>query len=503
MAEGGPRSARRAWYFVLLICLGLLILPAVAWFAMPTIELGQSGSASPREPGAEAGSASPTSPVGKPKRRVEGAVIDDHGAPVFRADVRAEHGGKPLGAIKSTAPAGAFILRLPEGPATLTVSAPGFGSKSVEIAEQGDVTGLEIQLEKVSGISGIVVDGEGKPVPGAMVSCTESPSDSAVTDASGRFALPTSVTLCTATADHAELGTSPKVKLVPGAKNTISMAAPGKISGTVIDDQGRPITSYTIGVESYQPTPPAERRTYAQKKVEDPGGAFTLEDLGPGTYVLVASAAGRPPAKSRELTLGIGESLRGSQITLTRGAKLTGTITDRATGTPLAGATVRLDATTSSGMSPGDSAVSDDAGHFVLEGVPNGPFSVRARHPEYKERIVSLDASQTQGSLAHDIDLAKRGPGEPDMEMTGVGATLSMGTNFVVVASVLPGGPAEGAGVKAGDRIERIEGRSAEGFSVSDCVQRLRGPEGTRVSVTLGRGDKTLDLTITRAKIER
>lgn len=501
MAEG-PRAARRAWYFVVLICVGLLLLPAVAWFAMPTIQLGAASSAAASsEPGVEPGL--PLSPVGKPKRRVEGAVVDMQGAAIFRADVRAEREGKVLGAFKTTAPAGTFILRLPEGPATLTVSAPGYGSKSVEVAEQGDVAGLEIQLEKAAGISGTVVDSDGKPVPGAMVSCEESPTDSVVTDASGRFSLPTTVAVCTATADHADLGTSPKVKLAPGAKNTISMAALGKISGTVVDDQGHPITSFVIGVESYQPPAGGERRSYPQKKVEDAGGAFTLDELGPGTYVLVASAAGRPPAKSRELTLAAGESLRGSQITLPRGAKLTGTITDRATGAPLAGATVKLDAATSSGMSQGESAVSDDAGHFVLDGVPNGPFSVRARHPDYKERIVSLDASQTRGSLAHDIDLAKRGPGEPDMEMTGVGATLSMGERFVVVASVLPGGPAEGAGVKAGDRIERIEGRSAEGFSVSDCVQRLRGPEGTRVSVTLGRGDKTLDLTITRAKIER
>ena len=89
------------------------------------------------------------------------------------------------------------------------------------------------------------------------------------------------------------------------------------------------------------------------------------------------------------------------------------------------------------------------------------------------------------------------------MEMSGIGASLSQGARFVEVTMVLPGGPAEAAGVQVGDRIERIDGRSAESLSVNDCVQRLRGPEGTRVSVTLGRGSQHIDLTITRARIER
>ena len=87
--------------------------------------------------------------------------------------------------------------------------------------------------------------------------------------------------------------------------------------------------------------------------------------------------------------------------------------------------------------------------------------------------------------------------------MTGIGATLAKGLTFVEVAGVLPGGPAEASGLQAGDRIERIDGASAESFTVSDCVQRLRGPEGTRVTVTLGRGTRTLEVTITRAKIVR
>ena len=140
-------------------------------------------------------------------------------------------------------------------------------------------------------------------------------------------------------------------------------------------------------------------------------------------------------------------------------------------------------------------------GTYAIDGVPAGPFSVRFSQSAYRERILSLDG-RGKSELKNNVDLAPA-DGGGSTEMTGIGATLGQGKDYVSITGVLPDGPAEKAGLQSGDRILRIDGKSAEGFVVNDCVQRLRGPEGSSVSISLGRGDQTLEVTVTRALIVR
>ena len=48
---------------------------------------------------------------------------------------------------------------------------------------------------------------------------------------------------------------------------------------------------------------------------------------------------------------------------------------------------------------------------------------------------------------------------------------------------VIEGGPADRAGVKPNDLIEQIEGVDTKGMSLRDAVDRLRGDEGTNVTI--------------------
>ena len=66
-------------------------------------------------------------------------------------------------------------------------------------------------------------------------------------------------------------------------------------------------------------------------------------------------------------------------------------------------------------------------------------------------------------------------------------AWLTVASEGIVVAGVLPGGPAARAGLQKGDLVERIDGAGTEGLGLTECMQRLRGPEGSRVSVTVTR----------------
>ena len=82
----------------------------------------------------------------------------------------------------------------------------------------------------------------------------------------------------------------------------------------------------------------------------------------------------------------------------------------------------------------------------------------------------------------------------------GLGIEISIQNDIITVVSPIEDTPAYKAGLKALDQIIAIEGESTKGFSLFDAVQRLRGPKGTQVTISIMREgfDKPKDFTITR-----
>lgn len=74
-------------------------------------------------------------------------------------------------------------------------------------------------------------------------------------------------------------------------------------------------------------------------------------------------------------------------------------------------------------------------------------------------------------------------------EFDGIGVVFNMATDTVIVLNVIPSGPSDKAGVRAGDRILRINDSIVAGCKVpqNEIVKRLRGPRGTSVRLSLGR----------------
>ena len=89
-------------------------------------------------------------------------------------------------------------------------------------------------------------------------------------------------------------------------------------------------------------------------------------------------------------------------------------------------------------------------------------------------------------------------------ELMGVGIQLSLDTKTkeLVVVSPIEGTPASRAGVLSKDVIVSIDGNSTKGMSTEDAVKLIRGPEGSEVVLGLRRGNKVLDVPLTRARIE-
>jgi carboxyl-terminal processing protease len=85
----------------------------------------------------------------------------------------------------------------------------------------------------------------------------------------------------------------------------------------------------------------------------------------------------------------------------------------------------------------------------------------------------------------------------------GIGITFSIQNKWLTVVSPIPGTPADRLGIRAGDRIIKIDGVTAYGISNDQVFEKLRGPKGTTVNVSISRpGLKDpLDFTITRDTI--
>lgn len=84
----------------------------------------------------------------------------------------------------------------------------------------------------------------------------------------------------------------------------------------------------------------------------------------------------------------------------------------------------------------------------------------------------------------------------------GIGIYIDIRSDHLIVVQPIEGTPAHKAGLRAGDRIQAINGVPTDGMSLQEAVTRIRGPAGTRVTLKIVRPDQTFDVEITRARIE-
>ncbi|HOS98869.1 MAG TPA: S41 family peptidase [bacterium] len=82
---------------------------------------------------------------------------------------------------------------------------------------------------------------------------------------------------------------------------------------------------------------------------------------------------------------------------------------------------------------------------------------------------------------------------------SGIGAEVGLRNDVITIIAPLADTPAERAGLRAGDKVYAIDQQSTAGLTVDEAVKKIRGPKGTKVTLTIGRGDAKLqDITIVR-----
>lgn len=84
----------------------------------------------------------------------------------------------------------------------------------------------------------------------------------------------------------------------------------------------------------------------------------------------------------------------------------------------------------------------------------------------------------------------------------GIGAQLGLRNGRIIIIAPLKNSPAEKAGIRAGDVILEVDGKSTKNWTLVQAVTEIRGEKGTKVTLSLQRADKTLDLEIVRDEIK-
>jgi carboxyl-terminal processing protease len=84
---------------------------------------------------------------------------------------------------------------------------------------------------------------------------------------------------------------------------------------------------------------------------------------------------------------------------------------------------------------------------------------------------------------------------------TGIGIYLTFGASYPVITATVPGSPAAGAGLQSGDQILMVGDKDMKGVTSDQAAALIQGPDGTKVTLTIGRTGQTLTVTLTRTEI--
>ena len=326
---------------------------------------------------------------------IQGTVVAADGAtPVANAQVYLLQNGQTL-AEADTDSTGAYTLRgLAQGAYTLVASANQQNSsiqgisatETVSVAGNAAVTADGLVLGNQS-LLGTVVTATGQPVPGALIALlplngtTFFDTDSA---ADGTFNIgglaPGQYTLTISTANYAPLTQTVSIPSSGGVSQSFFLSTGIGVSGVISDQTtGQPLGQGSVIF--FNPTTNAAVATAVANAV----GQFVVPNLSPGTYNVIAYAAGY---QMQEITA---VTVNGNPFTINLALPaattgLQGVVTD-ASGLPLANTSISvvnsLGESVLTLLSNGIGAYSTTAlapGTYTVEAVRSGYYSAQAMH---------------------------------------------------------------------------------------------------------------------------
>jgi len=171
-------------------------------------------------------------------------------------------------------------------------------------------------------------------------------------------------------------------------------------------------------------------------------------------------------------------------------------------------------------------------GAFILTGAAHNDSSVSAKDKNvYKDvKTFSEVLDMVRKNYVDDVDTTKLMQGaisgmiksldphssfmSPDLykelevetqgQFGGLGIEIMILKDVLTVVSPIEDTPAFNAGLKPGDQILKIDGKSTKNIEIMEAVKKLRGPKDSKVTITILRENMTTpkDITLTRAIIQ-
>lgn len=323
-------------------------------------------------------------PVGT--ARIRGQVLASDGQPLRRALVRVTAGEIRVTRAATTDAEGRFEVKdLPAGRYSVNASKGGFVSldygqrrpteagRSLQIGDGETLDRIEFRLPRGAVITGRIVDEYGDPVAGAQVQPlrerffngqrrllpiggfgTMAQSDDRGEYrlyglASGEYVVSANVRNMSFGAESDDTtgyaptyfpgttntGEAQRVSVLAGREHAnvsfaLSSARAVKITGTVVDSEGRPFANGSISVIQSISGPAVTMMFSSTGSRIRPDGSFTLSGVPPGSYTIQARGpgSGMEDGETAVLPLTVGsEDIVGVNLVATKGASITGTVT--------------------------------------------------------------------------------------------------------------------------------------------------------------------------------
>jgi Carboxypeptidase regulatory-like domain/PDZ domain len=362
----------------------------------------------------------------------------------------------------------------------------------------------DVTLQSAQGVHGVVLQGK-DPAPGAIVRLlrpgVRRPVQRTRTDLGGRFLLPLDGAKggpWVVSASHAQHGRA-QVSVTGPSEVTIRLPGGGFVEGHVVDDQGNPVTKFSLSSTSLA----RMGRRSVMRSFDSSEGTFRLGPLAAERQLLYAVASGYQPERSKPVVVRSGETVKNVVLRLGRSGELLGQVTDAGSGQPIRNARVTPTGWGSRALSRSTGVTTNAGGYYTLRSVPDSRTSLRVQASGYQPLLAGgVECSGGQQCKRNfsltPLQQGQRGGGQ----LTGVGAVLRKTGDGVLIQQLLAGGPAEGV-LQKGDLVVMVGDLDVTTVGLSRVAQAIRGETGTDVVLWVRRPGQTEPqrVVITRALV--